>query len=377
MSTVTMKPLNPLATVHELGPQFAARAAEADAHDRFVAENYTALKERQFFSALIPAELGGGGATYAEMCAALRSLAGYCGSTALAVSMHQHLVAANVWKYKAKNEAGPMLQKVAAEQLVLVSTGARDWLESNGSIEKVDGGFAYSGAKAFASGCPAGDLLMTSGPYEDPQHGWQVLHFPIPLAARGVRIGNDWQMMGMRGTGSNTVTLEHVFVPETAVSLRRPRGKFHPFYGVVLTVAMPLVTSVYVGLADRAAQIAVAEARKRPQSPILALQLGELENERAAAEIALNSMIALTNEYVFTPDAQQASNVLVRKTLATHAAVRTVNKAFEIVGARGMHRSHELERILRDIQAGEFHPLPEKRQQEFTGRVALGLEPVE
>ena len=45
-----------------------------------------------------PSELGGGDASYEEMCQLLRMLAGYCGSTALALSMHSHLVAAIVWK---------------------------------------------------------------------------------------------------------------------------------------------------------------------------------------------------------------------------------------------------------------------------------------
>jgi acyl-CoA dehydrogenase len=32
---------------------------------------------------------------------------------------------------------------------------------------------------------------------------------------------------------------------------------------------------------------------------------------------------------------------------------------------------------LRDVHGAQFHPLPEKRQQLFTGRLAMGLEPVE
>ena len=43
---------------------------------------------------MIPTELGGSGAAHSDICAALRVLAGYCSSTALAASMHQHLVAA-------------------------------------------------------------------------------------------------------------------------------------------------------------------------------------------------------------------------------------------------------------------------------------------
>ena len=37
----------------------------------------------------------------------------------------------------------------------------------------------------------------------------------------------------------------------------------------------------------------------------------------------------------------------------------------------------DLERLLRDLHAGQFHPLPEKRRQLLAGRIALGLDPVE
>jgi alkylation response protein AidB-like acyl-CoA dehydrogenase len=66
----------------------------------FVAENYAALKARRVFSAGVPAELGGGGASYAELCALLRHLARDCGSTALALAMHTHLLATTVWRCK-------------------------------------------------------------------------------------------------------------------------------------------------------------------------------------------------------------------------------------------------------------------------------------
>ena len=66
----------------------------------------------------------------------IKTIATYCGSTALAFSMHQHLVAASVWKYKTKGVGAAMLEKVAANQLVLVSTGARDWLDSNGTMDE-------------------------------------------------------------------------------------------------------------------------------------------------------------------------------------------------------------------------------------------------
>src|SRR3546814_3651368 len=72
-----------------------------------------------------------------------------------------------------------LLEKVAADEAILVSTGANDWLESNGRMERVEGGFKVTATKPFASGAPGGDLLVTSAAYDDPREGAQVLHFPV------------------------------------------------------------------------------------------------------------------------------------------------------------------------------------------------------
>ena len=70
---------------HELGKLFAERADRRDKEGTFVFEHYEELKVHKFFSAAIPEELGGGGMSHSEMCDVLRTLARYCGSTALAV----------------------------------------------------------------------------------------------------------------------------------------------------------------------------------------------------------------------------------------------------------------------------------------------------
>jgi alkylation response protein AidB-like acyl-CoA dehydrogenase len=72
--------------VRELGPRFVAQAAAHDAEDRFVAGNYAELRRCRVFSAGVPAELGGGGASDRELCEVLRVLAHSCSSTAFALS---------------------------------------------------------------------------------------------------------------------------------------------------------------------------------------------------------------------------------------------------------------------------------------------------
>lgn len=360
----------------ELGPVFAERAAAYDQSGRFVAENYAELKRRKVFSALVPSDLGGGGASHAEICGFLRELAHYCGSTALALSMHTHLVAAAVWRFRHGQPAEALLRKIAAGELVLISTGAGDWVSSVGRAEPVPGGYRVDAVKRFASGCPAGDLMVTTAPCHDPARGAEVLHFPVPLSAEGVRVREDWDTLGMRATGSHTIELSGVFVPEESISLRRPQGQWHPSWNVVIGVAGPIYTAPYIGIAERAAQIALETARKRSADAIAIQSVGELENTLCVARMAHREMVGLTDDFAFEPVNDIANAMLMRKTIAANAAVATVEKALEVVGGSGYFRVAGLERLIRDVKGAPFHPLPEKRQLEFTGRVALGLPPV-
>ncbi|HVA40277.1 MAG TPA: acyl-CoA dehydrogenase family protein [Candidatus Binataceae bacterium] len=364
------------ALVQIIGPRFAEAAAGGDADDIFVGANYDVLKDHKVFSALVPADLGGGGVRHSTMCAFLRQLAHYCSSTALALSMHQHLVAAAVYNHRNGRPGKKLLERVAADETVLISTGANDWMESNGAAERADGGFKVSARKPFSSGSPKGDILVTSAPYHDPKEGWQVLHFAIPFAAPGISLADDWRTLGMRATGSHTIILEDVFVPDDAIALRRPRGRFHPAWNVILTVAMPLIMSVYAGVAEAAAAIGREQARKRQGDPAVCYLLGELTNELATAQLAMDDMVRLANDLDFAMTLEVADAVLVRKTIVAEHVLATVEKALEAAGGAGFYRKTGLERLLRDAHGAQFHPLSAKRQHRFTGRFALGLDPI-
>ncbi|HEX7002560.1 MAG TPA: acyl-CoA dehydrogenase family protein [Trueperaceae bacterium] len=365
-----------LEQLEELGPVFAERAAAHDKDARFVAENFTDLKKRRFFSFGVPAELGGGGASHSELCGVLRQLARYCGSTALTASMHMHLIAANVWKYRRDQPGEKVLRKVAQEELVLVSTGGRDWLSSSGEMTKAQGGYRVNARKAFSSGCEYGDVLVTSARLEGPSRGAQVLHFSLPLSTEGIELQNDWFTLGMRGTGSRTVALDGVFVPDEAVVLARPADVWHPVWAVVAGVALPLIMAVYVGVAEQAAELALSLARHKRASDELAYLAGELENELTVARLALDGMISLANDYRFEPTQELASEMLVRKTICTGSVMAVAGKALELAGGVGFFQGVGLERLVRDLHAAQFHPLPAKQQHRFTGRLALGLEAV-
>jgi len=361
-----------LRAAEDLAALLRANAAEADAAGEFAAESFAAVRAAGLTAMLVPAAVGGGGASFRETCAVLAELARACPATSLTLSMHSHLVAAQVWRH-VRDLPAPALAKVAGGA-VLISTGASDWLESSGTSQRVDGGYRVTARKSPASGAPAGDVLATSFRHDGPD-GPQVVHGSVPFAAEGVSIERTWDTMGMRATGSETVVLDDVFVPDAAVALVRPAGVWHPVWATVLGVALPLIMSTYVGVAEAAATRAVEIARPRAARPDIAPLIGRMGNRLTVARDTVRAMIDAADDLHFDNTLAHATLSLTRKTNATEAVVDTVRLAMEACGGQGFSRTAGLERLYRDVHGSWHHPLPAAQQELFSGRVALGLDP--
>ena len=360
-----------LEVARALGGAFAERAAVADEDDLFVADNFAALKANGLVSAGVPAELGGGGATHAQLCDVLRELARHCSSTALAFSMHTHQVAVAAWRWR--HQQAPLedlLKRVANENIVLISSGGSDWLQGTGKAERVTDGYRINARKIFASGSPAGDLLMTGAVYEDPHNGPTVLHFAVPMTAPGVRIDPIWKVLGMRGTGSHDVLLENVFIADGAISGKRPQGKWNPLFHVISMIAIALIYSTYVGVAEAARDLAMKQARLRRVDGHVRHLIGGMTNELAIAQLALADMMAAaaTND----PGLPTTNRIFVGRTLVARAVLATADLAMQAAGGAAFYRRLNLERFFRDAQAARYHPLQEGAQRELAARIALG-----
>ena len=358
---------------HVLGLNFAKRANDFDQSNLFVEKNYKELRENKVFSAGIPGSLGGGDASYEELCSIVRELGKHCGSTALAFAMHSHPVAVNIFKYlRGDEKSKKTLAKIATNEFIIAGTGANDWLDSSGAAEKVEGGYRVNAHKRFVSGGPGANVFVTSVPFTG-ENGEEVLHFSIPFSTEGITVKDNWRTLGMRGTGSNDVEMSNVFVPDEAIIARRPAGEWHAMWDTILPIALPIIVSCYVGIAEAANTCAKQSVRGKSY---LAPVLGEVQNDLVTAQLALDDMVRRCDDYQFTPSVDNTDAILTRKSIAARAVKMVVEKAADIVGGPGFFQGHPMERIVRDIRAVHFHPLPEKRQQLFSGRIALGLDPI-
>lgn len=351
--------------------QFAARAAAADESGDFVAANFKELKSSALMAAGVPAELGGVGLDLRALASLLQSMAHACPSTALAFAMHTHIIASTTWRWRhQKAPVAPLLERVARERILLVSTGGGDWIDSSGEARRAEGGYKVAMRKPFSSGSPAGDILVTSSVLREEGAAAQVIHFGVPMKAPGLRIEPTWSAMGMRATGSHDVVLEDVFVPESAVNVRRPQGEWHPLFDVLSAIALPLIYSVYFGVAEAARERALALARRRKPDEHALQALGEMENQLALARLALADWVELG--MALRPGKADSARALTNRTLVARGVLGAVDAAMSAVGGAAFFRRNGLEQLFRDAQGARYHPLMEGPQRAFAARAALG-----
>lgn len=186
-----------LARVDALVPRLRERAAETEEIRRIPEASMAELKAAGVFQMLAPKAVGGFGMgleTYVEV---VRRLAQGCVSTAWSVGhLVEHVWMLARWPQEAQDEVfanGPAPLAAA--------TGAPP-----GKAEKAPGGFTISGRWSFASGIMHSEWALLA-----VQHGDVRLQCMVPVS--DLELLDVWHTAGLRGTGSNDLRAENLFVP--------------------------------------------------------------------------------------------------------------------------------------------------------------------
>lgn len=357
----------------ELGSEIEKQGLACDAENKFAEKNFSLLKEEGVYKALIPGELGGGGVVYSELCHFLKDLAQYCPSTSLTLSMHMHLVAVLVFRHLNGDAAATTTLKAIVEKdLILLSTGGGDWVNSNGTAKKVEGGYRVTCTKSFCSGSPIANVAVMSCAYDDDGQE-RVIHFSVPMNSEGVEIIYDWNAMGMRATGSNSISFKDVFIPEEKITLIRERGKWHPVWDVVSTFAFPVFVSTYAGIVEAIAQKTIALFSKKEKYESYALSsLGEMHNHSQIVKMAHQKLVENAENLTIKPSSDSSAVALQAKSIITQYGRLSAQAAMEALGGYSYYHKVGIERLYRDLLAGEFNPMQASKQKEMLGNHLIG-----
>jgi alkylation response protein AidB-like acyl-CoA dehydrogenase len=354
------------------GPTLREHAARHDADGTWVSESFEALKAGGMLTLAVPTELGGMGATIREVALVDRELAKHCASTALALSMHHHVTAFTAWRYRrGLPGAEATLRRVAGGETVLVSTGGGDFTNPRGHAVKVDGGYRVSGRKQFASQSPVGSVMSTMFTFDDPERGRRVLNTAVPFGD-GVTVHDTWNAMGMRGTASNDVTIDDVFVPDERIVADRPHGVVDPPLQVICSIAFPIISAVYLGVAESAAAAALQAVRDRADTPTTQRQIGLIQTRLRVAGWALEGAFAAVGDDP-APSMETVAAVMAAKREIALAGIEVCDLAMEAVGGAAFVRGSVIERAYRDVRGAKLHPFTPEATLLHAGRLALGL----
>jgi alkylation response protein AidB-like acyl-CoA dehydrogenase len=359
-----------------VGEQIRHDTARHDRDGSFVSEAFELLRDEGLLRIAVPTDLGGSGATIRQVAAVQQELARHCGATALASAMHQHVVAFTAWRHRrGLPGAEATLRRVVDDGIVLLSTGGGDFTRPKGHAVKVDGGYLVSGTKTFVSQAPVGAVLSSMFVHDDPERGLRVLNMAVPVAGDGVVVLDTWDALGMRGTGSHEVVLDEVFVPDERVLADRPYGIIDPPLQVIASIAMPIISAVYLGVATtafEAAVAAVAAVRHKADDPVVQRQVGLMAHRLRVAQWALDRGLDEIGDDP-APEMDRFGAAMTLKREVALAGVEVCDLAMEVAGGGAYLKGSPIERAYRDVRAAKLHPLTPEQTLVHGGRLALGL----
>ena len=368
--------------------RFRARAGELDQTNAYFAEDLAELRAAGYLAAAVPSRFGGGGLTLAELAASQRRLARYAPATALAMSMHSYWVGIATELEQAGDPSLRWVFEAATAGEVFAAGHAEAGndipvLLSTCQAERVEGGYRFTGRKQFGSNGPAWRWLGAHAIDASAPAGPQVVHAFIDRASPGLTVVETWNTLGMRPTQSHDTILDAVFVPDDRIGCVAPAGDgSDPFLVAMAMWPLSLIAAVYLGIADRAMELAVANATRKQSmaiprgayayNPFVQHQIAEMYLALDAAGATLDRFVADWSAGVDHGEAW-VPKVYSMKWQAVEAAKRVVDIALDVVGGAGMFTGNELERLYRDVRCGGFHPANDALTHELVGKAVLGI----
>jgi alkylation response protein AidB-like acyl-CoA dehydrogenase len=388
-------------------PEFAERAAKHDAEASYPFENLEQLKESGFLTAAIPTSCGGLGVDSVHDIVLASSRLAH-GDPALVIGVNMHFVITMLLtRHLRMAIAGNRERRIAGltETLsaivddgtvfsALVSEAGQDLTHPNATAARDGDGWRVNGTKIFATMSPAATVLNTAVSYRDEDGKEHYGYAQVPSDTPGVTIHDDWDALGMRASGSNSVTFDDARIAADALRDRLPLGAVSDPFLERNLASGPLHASAALGIAEEAERTAVEAIRARKtapgrrsaaERPYLLMLAAENEIDLAAARATFARAAALIDEYYeahpIEPGDHEAITTVftqsqIAKAFVQSAAARVVDRALSLSGGAGYMNKSRLSRMYRDVRATPFmHPLGANVAYEFIGQVTLGVQP--
>jgi alkylation response protein AidB-like acyl-CoA dehydrogenase len=384
-----------VAIAEELSEQLTARAAEHDRDGTYPFEAIDALKAAGYFAAPVPVQLGGLGVSSAhDLVVASSRLARGDASVAIGVNMHlvavlnmerRRQVALAAGAERRARGFASSLQQIADDGVVLaaaISERGQDLTRPRTRATRTESGWRIDGHKLFCTMSPAATDLYVAVTYTDDDGRERYAYAMVPTDTPGIVMHDDWDALGMRASGSNSISLERVELPEPAVRGGFNAGDPVPYMERNLVAGL-FHASASLGIAESADHVArqgIAGRINGDSRP--RMQIADNAVDLAASRGALSRAAAVIDEHRAANPASDGSaeqlaalfaEAQAAKAFVNEAATRIVDRALALSGGAGYLNGNPLARAYRDVKAGSFmHPLGANRAYDYLAHAALG-----
>ncbi|AUI57647.1 3-hydroxy-9,10-secoandrosta-1,3,5(10)-triene-9,17-dione monooxygenase oxygenase subunit [Amycolatopsis sp. BJA-103] len=378
-----------IAGIRELLPVLRERAQEAEDARRVPEESVKSLQETGFFKLLQPKTFGGLEADPVSFYTAVKLVASACGSTGWVAS----ILGVHPW-HLGLFEAQAQQDVWGDDHDVRISSSYAPM----GKADVVDGGYRLSGRWSFSSGCDHATWVLLGGPVFKDGKPVDFCTYLVPIG--DYTIEDVWDTVGLRGTGSNDIIVNDVFVPKhRALSFiatskcKTPGQELNPgpLYKLPYGSVHPsTITAPIIGMAQGAYDAHVEYQGKRvraayageqsKEDPFAKVRIAEAASEIDAAWLQLTHNIdelyqlACKGEKLPFPTRLRVRRDQVR---GTERAIFAIDRLFENSGGRALQAGTPIQRFWRDAHAGRVHAANDaERAYVMFGTGAFGL-PVE
>jgi 3-hydroxy-9,10-secoandrosta-1,3,5(10)-triene-9,17-dione monooxygenase len=366
--------------VRDLLPTLRERADEAERLRVVPEASIKDLESTGFFRLLQPKRFDGFEADPVDFYTAVRDISSACGSTGWVSSV----VGVHPWQVALFPDEAQ--QAVWGED---TSTRLSSSYAPTGKAQLTDGGFRLSGRWSFSSGCDHCSWVLLGGlVLNDEGNVVDFRTFMVPRA--DYTIEDVWNVVGLRGTGSNDIVVDDVFVPEAFTLSMSDTGRCYgpgqevntsdlyklPFHSVfTMTISTPLIGMAY-GAYDEHVEMqrkrvrAAYLAEKTANDPYASVRIARAANEIDSAWVLqIHNLRELQSCVARDEKIPLRLRLKVRRdqVIASERAIRAIDMMFESSGGRALAEGSYLQRAWRDAHAGRVHAAndPERALQMF------------
>lgn len=384
-----MKKPNPLLEdLKSILPTIAANASRAEQDRKVPDENIALLKSIGMHRAFQPKKFGGMEISLPQFADCIALLAGACASTAWAMSLlctHSHQLA--LFSAQLQQEVWGTDPDATASSSIAPF----------GRTEEIEGGVLFSGEMSWSSGCDHAEWAIVGFRRKNAE-GAQDYCFAV-LPRSDYQIRDDWFAAGMKGSGTKTLIIDNVRVPEHRIQKAKDmmEGKsagfgLYPdskiFYAPYRPYFASGFSTVSLGVAERMLEVFREKTKSRVRAytgaavgaatPAL-MRLAESTHQVAAARAFLEKTWqehAEHSEQQRYPSRETLAFWRTNQAYATKMCIQAVDRLFEAAGGNAWFEHNEMQRLFRDSHMTGAHAYTDYDVcAQILGRELMGLEP--